>query len=446
MRASRLAAVLAVAACATLAAGCAGDERPFRLGVLTDCQGPFHAFEEAELSGVELPLVERGAHLRGPAPTDGVTDATAGGRKIELVRGCAETGEFAVFLEDARRLVEKEHVDAIVGGNGPSIRDVARLYPTVPFVATFWDEQEVTLRRPAANIYRFETDYGQHMAGLGAYAYRDLGWRRASVLAGDGSPGWGAAAAFIAEFCSLGGTIADQVYLSPWIPAKDPAAQVLRSRPDGVALLLTSFDSPLGVTRDVLQRLQTPDRQLLLNGPLIEDPTVLQPVARRLDGVVSTSLMPVTTPSRQLTGYRQRYAKTFKGLPASLGDQSFVIGYGDAVRALLAAVDETGGDLSDGRAGLREALAKLRIELPRGEVRLDSRRQAVADIPLVRMRWRNGKLVPQPLSVAHDVEQTFGGLLSAAPAPGPGSQPCVKGTPPPWARRSQAALSRRSSR
>ena len=118
MRASRLAAVLAVAACATLAAGCAGDERPFRLGVLTDCQGPFHAFEEAELSGVELPLVERGAHLRGPAPTDGVTDATAGGRKVELVRGCAETGEFAVFLEDARRLVEKEHVDAIVGGNG----------------------------------------------------------------------------------------------------------------------------------------------------------------------------------------------------------------------------------------------------------------------------------------------------------------------------------------
>ena len=84
--------------------------------------------------------VGRGAaarRTRRPPPrarrrTDGVTDATAGGRKIELVRGCAETGEFAVFLEEARRLVEKEHVDAIVGGNGPSIRDVARLYPTVP--------------------------------------------------------------------------------------------------------------------------------------------------------------------------------------------------------------------------------------------------------------------------------------------------------------------------
>ena len=427
--------MLALAACAVVAAGCAGDDRPFRLGVLTDCQGPFHAFEEAELSGVELPLVERGARLRGPAPTDGVTDATAGGRRVELVRGCAETGEYAVFLEEARRLVEKEHVDAVVGGNGPSIRDVARLYPTVPFVATFWDEQEVTLRKPASNVYRFETDYGQHMAGLGGYAYRELGWRRASVLAGDASPGWGAAAGFIAEFCALGGTIADEVYLSPWVPTKDPAAKALRSRPDGVALLLTIFDSPLDPTRALLQRLGRPDRQLLLNGPLIEDLTVLQPVARRLDGVVSTSLMPVTAPSRELSGYRRLYAKTFKGLPASMGDASFVIGYGDAVRALLAAVDETGGDLSNGRSRLRDALARLRITLPRGAVRLDANRQAVADVPLVRMRWENGRLVARPLAVAHDVEQSFGGLLSAAPPPGPRSQPCVKGKPPPWAAR-----------
>lgn len=434
MRARWALAALAVAACAALAAGCGGGERPFRLGVLTDCQGPFHAFEEAELSGVELPLVERGARLRGVAPTDGVTDATAGGRKVELVRGCAETGELTVFLEEVRRLVEKEHVDAIVGGNGPSIRDVARLNPTVPFVATFWDEQEITLREPVANVYRFETDYGQNIAGLGAYAYRDLGWRRASVLAGDGSPGWGAAAAFIAEFCSLGGRITNQVYLSPWVPQKDPAAQALRSRPDGVAVLLTGFDSPVAAIRGVLRGVEKPSRQLLLNGPLIEDPTVLRPVASRLGGVVSTSLIPVTAPSPELTAYRKLYAKTFKGIPASLGDASFVLGFGDAIRALLAAVDETRGDLSDGRLRLRETLGRLRIDLPRGEVRLDSHRQAIADVPLVRMQWQDGKLVPLPLGLVRGVEQTFGGLLSAAPPPGPASQPCVKGKPPPWAR------------
>jgi len=434
MRAERLAAIFAVAACAALASGCAGDERPFRLGVLTDCQGPFHAYEDAELSGIELPFVERGARLRGPAPTNGVTDATAGGRKIQLVRGCAETGEYTVFLEEARRLVEKEHVDAIVGGNGPSIRDVARLYPTVPFIATFWDDQEVTLRDPASNVYRFTTDYGQQVAGLGGYAYHDLGWRRASILAGDGSSGWAAAAAFIAEFCSLGGKIADEVYSSPWVPQKDVAGQALRSHPDGVAVLLTGLDGPLDLTRGVLRGLKDPPKQLLLTGPLVEDPSLLQPIARRLDGVVSTSLIPVTAPTRELSDYRERYKMTFKGLPPSIGDFSFVLGYGDSVRALLAAVDETGGDLSDGRRHLRRALARLRIDLPRGEVRLDSHRQAVTDVPLVTMRWENGALVAKSLRVSHDVEQTFGGLLSAAPPPGPGTQKCVKTTPPRWAR------------
>jgi branched-chain amino acid transport system substrate-binding protein len=201
-----------------------------------------------------------------------------------------------------------------------------------------------------------------------------------------------------------------------------------------VAVLLTAFDSPVEAIRGVLRGVEQPSRQLLLNGPLIEDPTVLRPVARRLGGVVSTSLIPVTAPTRELAAYRQLYATTFKGLPASLGDASFVIGFGDAVRALLAAVDETGGDLSDGRERLRKTLGRLRIGLPRGEVRLDSRRQAIADVPLVRMRWQDGKLIPRPLGLVRGVEQTFGGLLSAAPPPGPGSQPCVKGKPPPWAR------------
>jgi hypothetical protein len=38
------------------------------------------------------------------------------------------------------------------------------------------------------------------------------------------------------------------------------------------------------------------------------------------------------------------------------------------------------------------------------------------------------------VGVVPEVEQTFGGLLSDAPSPGPGSQPCRKATPPPWVR------------
>ena len=50
-------------------------------------------------------------------------------------------------------------------------RDLAHRYPDAVFVSTFWDEQEVTLRRPASNLFRFTPDYAQQEAGLGAYAY-----------------------------------------------------------------------------------------------------------------------------------------------------------------------------------------------------------------------------------------------------------------------------------
>ena len=144
------------------AAGCGGDKAPFRIGVLTDCQGPLRGFEDVELSGAELPLLRHGARLtlRG-APKGGVTPGVVAGRKVELVRGCSELGEHAVFIEEARRLVEHEHVDAIVGGTSVVERDVAHLYPDVPFLATTWEEQETTLRQPAANLYRFSPDNGQ---------------------------------------------------------------------------------------------------------------------------------------------------------------------------------------------------------------------------------------------------------------------------------------------
>ena len=430
-----LGAATLVVAASLAAAGCGGGEKPMRLGVLTDCQGPFRGLGEGELSGAEMPLLAAGARLRGTGPSGGVTDATVAGRKVQLVIGCAESGEYDVFIGEARRLVEKEHVDAIVGGDGVVIRDVARLYPEIPFVSTLWDEQEITLRQAVANVYRFTIDAAQETAGLGAYAYRDLGWRRASIVAGDNDQGWANAAAFTAEFCALGGTIVDRVYRSALLPKRHGAAESLVGRPDGVALLLTPLDDPGEPTRELVTRVSHPSRRLLLAAPLIEDPTLVKSLGSRIDGVVSTSWVPATAPTRRLSAYRKRYASWFPGIPAPFADLSFVAGYNDSVQAVLNAFERAGGDLSNGRSRLRAELARLRLELPRGSVRLDHSRQAIADVPLVRLRVRAGKFSEEPVGVSRGVEQTFGGLLSNAPPPGPGSQPCVKATPPSWARR-----------
>src|SRR5262245_12762766 len=280
--------------------GCGAGGDPVRIGVLTECQGQFKGFEEVELSTAELPLLRRGASLMGPAPTDGVTPVTVAGRKVELVRGCSEFGEGTVFIEEARRLVEEKHVDAVIGGASVVTREVARRYPDVPFlVAGLNWEQEVTLRRPAPNLYRFTLDWGQEAAGLGAYAYKKLGWRRASILAGDEPAGWGSSAAFVAEFCALGGKVDAEIYRSPYEPETNRvlASRALAAGSDGVASFLTNFDSATGVVGELLKRLDRPKNRLLLWSFQFEDDKFLPALGPKLDGVALTSRYPAGRPS-----------------------------------------------------------------------------------------------------------------------------------------------------
>jgi branched-chain amino acid transport system substrate-binding protein len=426
----RGAAVAAGLAVAALAAGCSSSDDVVKVGLLTDCQGPFHAFEDAQLSGAELPFLRRGARLAGAGPSGGVTSIEVGGRRVELVRGCQESGEHTQFIEEARRLVEAEDVDAVVGGASVVARDLARRYPDVPFVSAFSSEQEVTLRAPARNLFRFSPDYAQDAAGLGAYAYRKLGWRRAAIVAADWSPGWDGAAAFTAEFCALGGTVVETSYRSPFTGQPDVVARALAAQPDGVAAFLTGFDDQTRILGTLTTRLGDPQRLVMWNQS-VEDPSLLESIGPKLDGVVVTTSVP-PTPSPTLGAHRALYRKSFPGLPAWYADQSWVLSYYDAVEGILTALEQAAG--GNARRALLEQLGRVTLDLPPGRVTLDRNRQAVRDGYLARVVSSPGGTTLRPLAVVAQVEQTFGGLLSSAPPPGPGSQPCKKGTPPSWAR------------
>ena len=143
-----------------------------RIGLLTDCRGLFSGYEDEMLAGAELPLLRRGARLTNGRPSGGVSEARAAGRDIELIRGCTEESEHTILVEETRRLVEVEGVDAVVGAIGESdslvFRELARKYPEVIFIPAWSGAQELTLRHPAANVYRFDTDEARTWRGLGA--------------------------------------------------------------------------------------------------------------------------------------------------------------------------------------------------------------------------------------------------------------------------------------
>jgi branched-chain amino acid transport system substrate-binding protein len=414
---------------------CGGDtQRPLRIGVVVDCVGGWRALGDGELAAAQLPLIARGARAVGENPSDGVRGGRVAGRRVEIVRGCSESGEFSTLTQVARQLVEREHVDAVVAGgfdpvDGIPLREVARRYPHVLFIAAASGPREVTLDRSAGNLYRVAPDYGQGVAGLATYAYRRLGWRRVAVLPEEWAAGWGAETAFVREFCALGGRVAKRV---PLLVGGEAISTVLKRIPrdaDGVAVL----GSWTSVTPDLLRALARRGSNTVVLGPEVIGDTDLVRHVAALTGVVGASYL---TPAPAVRAYLRDYAKAYPGTPPDEPRAAVVIAYRNGVEAVLEAFEQVHGDLSDGRRRLRARLARLDTTLLGVPVRIDANRQAVVSTTLVRLGPESASGVPELRTVQSvaAVDQSIGGLVPANYVPTAAGEACRRAAPPPWGR------------
>lgn len=425
---ARAAAALVAGVALTLG-GCGGSStEPFRVGILSDCYGPFSSAHELIVASAELPLIERGGKLSGRSPSDGIEGASAAGRRVELLVGCV-TGTEDVIPE-ARRLVEELGAEVLVGPLSPEhglvLRAYARRRPETAFVVQPSGAPELTLANAAANVFRFTSDNAQSGAGLGSYAYHDLGWRTAATVALDAPYGWGSVAGFVAEFCALGGRVVDRRWIAL---GADPAGVVPRipTSVDGVYLGATP-STMQGFVKRYAALHRDFSRRLLASAFLLYDP----PIVAGAPGLVAAGSLPLQ-PTAVMQAYAAAFAKAFPAIPAASSLGPLAVAYRDGVEAALEALERARGATG---AKLTAALARLELNSPAGRVRLDANRQAIAPSYLSRVATdAEGKPSLRTLSVLPNVEQTFGGYFKPGDPPPSRSTPgCRKGNPPPWAR------------
>jgi branched-chain amino acid transport system substrate-binding protein len=416
-----LAVVLAFAV-----ASCGGSEDPFRLAVQVECQGGFEGFADPQLAGAYLPLLERGAHLSGPSPADGVEGAAIAGRSVEVRPACTESLSPAYAVVHLRELVEEWRPDAVVGSgvfvqDGIIVRDLARRYPDVTFVVTEPVVQEITLHDPARNVFRIAQDNAQSVAGLGEYAYEKLGWRTAAVVGGSTPDDWEQAAGFMAEFCSLGGT-ARRDDGSAWVDAKGAAERYAKTV-DGVAVL-AAWLLPTDFLRETTKRGEAASR-LVLGGWVVEYRDNLAVPQADLEGVTVASWTPMDAGPAPWRQYLASSARAYPSLPPAS------VRYRNGVEAVATALEDAGGDA----AKLQEALAEATVPTVPTATTFDANRQAVSSIYLSQL-GKKGVADARTMSVVDSVEQTFGGIFGPREsAPTATSSSCDPGAkPPPWAR------------
>jgi branched-chain amino acid transport system substrate-binding protein len=434
---SKVAGWAALVAVLLTVSACGGDtRRPFRIGVIVDCVGGLRAYGDGELAAAQLPLIARGARPVSEDPSDGIRGGRVAGRPVEIVRGCGESGEFSTLTQVARQLIVRDHVDAVVEGgffsvDGIPLRELAHRYPDVVFVAAVSGPREVTLDQPASNLYRVAPDYGQGVAGLATYAYRRLGWRRVVLLPEEWFESWNTETAFVREFCSLGGRIAARV---PLEIGGDSTSAVLKAIPrDADVAVLGSW---MSVTSDLLHALARRGTNTVVLGPETIGYTDLVRNDAALTGVVGASYSAPESSSPAVRAYLRDFAKAYPGTPPGESRDAVVMAYRNGVEAVVEALEQVHGDLSDGRRRLRMQLARLDTTLLGVPVRMDRNRQAVVSANLVRLGPDSTSGFPELRAVQSipAVDQSIGGLIPANYEPKAGGESCRRAAPPPWAR------------
>jgi branched-chain amino acid transport system substrate-binding protein len=434
----KLAPVLLSVALAALAVACESAKDPVRIGVLADCEGIFGGFYNVALGGAELPLLRRGGRLAGALPDDGVAGVSVGGSPLELVFGCA--GEQTSGALELRRLVESEGADIVVGSNvvplGLVMTEYARHQPDVTFAVTSWEV--LTHLNPGPNVFRFTLGYAQGSAGLGAYAYHQLGWRRAATIATPDPLGWGFHAAPVAEFCALGGKIVDRVWLNP-DPAQVPA-QLSRIRTkgiDGFFVLIGGVEAGIFLERYAKTR-PALSRSVVLNAYALTglDPAVTARLGSGIVGTVAGWDIPgPDIPS--FAAYMKEYRRAFPRLAdaADASSHLFDVYYQNAMEAVLQALEAVDGDLSDGQRRFRAALADVKLDAPNGSIRLDANRQAIGSVYRFQVTGNDkGTLSIRLVRPIENVDASFGGRFGPGdPIPDRTQPPCEVGRPPAWA-------------
>ena len=368
-----------------------------RIGVLASLEGSLTPLGHEALRGVRLALSE--------------VNETVAGRKVVLFTAPTNATPDSA-INGARRLIEQDKVEIVIGpvsgSEGLAVVQFAKSNPGITFVNGTAAAPEATYREPATNFFRFNADGVMWQAGLGTYAYNDMKYRRVASLANDYSFGWAQMKGFSMEFCRSGGKIAERL----WTPigTTDFSSLIARipKNVDALYVMLVGADATNFITQYVQAGAPVP----IIAGTNTVDQTVLATLTRKqlrdfITGTPSASPVVDDWSDPRYQQFVSAYKKAFPdGLPspASAG-----FGYYVNTKAVLQALNDVKGDLSNNQQKFRAALSKVVVEGPAGAIRLDDNRQGDATIFLTTVKQgADGKLYNSFVKATRSVTQTMG--------------------------------------
>ena len=231
----------------------------------------------------------------------------------------------------------------------------------------------------APNFFRFHSDGAQWSAGLGDYAYNELGWKTAAIIGDDYSFPYTSLAGFVAEFCAVGGKVTKRIW--PPLGEKDYSSFISQI-PDDVDGIYYGIGGAglVSFMKQYQEQKGKIDPKKTMGNVFFDDPLVLKEVSNAVTGAYTAG--PTAADSNEpavaeyLKDLTTRYGKEIAGL----GPSVFIYNYYTAAWAPdQGSRGRSRATVSD-QSKLQEALNERdAVDAPWGEIKLDENRNGVAD-------------------------------------------------------------------
>jgi branched-chain amino acid transport system substrate-binding protein len=389
--------MLCAAALAAISGPASAQGTPVKIGLLATLEGPFAAGGADGMRGAELAIKQRGGVVAG--------------RKIELIKASSDAKP-DVAVNATRKLVEQDKVEIMVGplsgGEGIAVKDYSKTQPQVTFINGGSGAQATTLVNTSANFFRFNTEGAQWMVGLGKAAI-DKGYKRTMIIAEDYAFPYSQVQGFMAEYCRLGG----KVPVKAWVPlgGKDYSS-VIATIPKDVDALLVVLGGADAVNF-LTQYENSGGDKPMMGGSITVSQDVLNYKGKRRESLVGTiSAGPVADSfdgadwKAFVSDYQKTYPVSAGGFPSP---SLFAFVYYVNMKAALDGLAAVNGDLGGGQAKYREALSKMVLKTPTGDVRLDGNRQAIGTTFVTEVvKDAQGNLSTKVVRKVDNIDQTLG--------------------------------------
>ena len=388
------------AAPSAAAATCTG--KTIKLGGLATLEGPFAVPGQDGFRGIEQAL-------NTYAKVDGKDGWWLGDCEITLTKEGSDATP-AVALEKAKKLIEQDDVDILIGplsgDEGLAMKDYAKQVPDKTFVNGSSAAQDTTLRDPAPNFFRFSTDGAQWQAGLGDYAFKTKGYKNVALVAEDYSFPYTQVGGFMYEFCAAGGRVVQK----NWVPlgTKDYSSVVSNLPTSGIDAIYVALGGSDAINF-FTQYQAAGGKAKFIGGSITVDQSVLATVGAFADSLVGTITASPTSDNADEPAWNE-YVKAYKeqfpdGLPFP---GLFALSYYNETVGVLKGLQAVNGDLSDGQKAFMAALAKVEFDGPTGKISLDSNRQAIGPNYVSEIqKGADGKLAANVISKAENINQTL---------------------------------------